>query len=139
MRSPASDAALSRLAWHRKRDRIMAKHSSGPWEARKPSPVQSADSAESRHYNRIKRWIGFADTAIGFGLLVVFLATGWTGTLRDLGVSRGRAKLHPGSISVSADADGDQESDRAALGVLRIPAGAPLPSFQPAAALVAVG
>ncbi|MFY9676522.1 MAG: hypothetical protein WAK13_18830, partial [Terriglobales bacterium] len=46
-------------------------------------PVQSADSAESRHYNRIKRWISFADTAIGFGLLIVLLATGWTGTLRD--------------------------------------------------------
>ena len=43
-----------------------------------------ADSAESRRYNRIKRWLGIADFAIGFGLLVVLLATGWTGTLRDL-------------------------------------------------------
>jgi STE24 endopeptidase len=43
-----------------------------------------ADSAESRRYNRIKRWLGFADLALGFGLLVVLLATGWTGTLRDL-------------------------------------------------------
>ena len=43
-----------------------------------------ADSPESRRYNRIKRWMGFADFAIGFGLLVVLLATGWTGTLRDL-------------------------------------------------------
>ncbi len=43
-----------------------------------------ADSAESRRYNRIKRWLGIADFATGFGLLVVLLATGWTGTLRDL-------------------------------------------------------
>jgi STE24 endopeptidase len=43
-----------------------------------------ADSPESRRYNRIKRWLGVADFAIGFALLVVLLATGWTGTLRDL-------------------------------------------------------
>jgi STE24 endopeptidase len=43
-----------------------------------------ADSAESRHYNRIKRWMGVSDFVIGIGLLVVLLATGWTGTLRDL-------------------------------------------------------
>jgi STE24 endopeptidase len=46
-------------------------------------PVDSADSAESRRYNRIKRWLGVVDFAVGFGLLVVLLATGWTGTLRD--------------------------------------------------------
>src|ERR1017187_6189902 len=44
----------------------------------------STDSAESRRYNRIKRWMGVGDVAIGFGLLVLILATGWTGTLRDL-------------------------------------------------------
>jgi STE24 endopeptidase len=44
----------------------------------------STDSAESRRYNRIKRWMGLADIVIGFALLVVILATGWTGTLRDL-------------------------------------------------------
>jgi STE24 endopeptidase len=43
-----------------------------------------ADSAESRRYNRIKRWLGISDFAIGIGLLVVLLATGWTGSLRDL-------------------------------------------------------
>src|ERR1035441_2010388 len=43
-----------------------------------------ADSPESRRYNRIKRWLGIADFAIGFGLLVVLLATGWTGWMRDL-------------------------------------------------------
>ena len=43
-----------------------------------------ADSEESRRYNRIKRRIGVADFAVGIGLLVALLATGWTGTLRDL-------------------------------------------------------
>jgi STE24 endopeptidase len=43
-----------------------------------------ADSPESRRYNGIKRWLGLADFGIGFGLLVVLLATGWSGTLRDL-------------------------------------------------------
>jgi len=43
-----------------------------------------ADSAESRRYNRIKRWLGISDFAIGIALLVVLLVTGWTGTLRDL-------------------------------------------------------
>jgi STE24 endopeptidase len=43
-----------------------------------------ADSEESRHYNRTKRWLGVADFAVGFGLLVVLLATGWSGTLRDV-------------------------------------------------------
>jgi STE24 endopeptidase len=42
------------------------------------------DSAESRQYNRVKRWVGIADFAVGFGLLVVLLASGWTRTLRDL-------------------------------------------------------
>jgi len=43
-----------------------------------------ADSPESRRYNRIKRWLGIGDFALGFGLLIVLLATGWTGWLRDL-------------------------------------------------------
>jgi STE24 endopeptidase len=42
------------------------------------------DSPESRRYNRIKRWLGVADFVIGFGLLVVLLATGWSAWLRDL-------------------------------------------------------
>ena len=46
-------------------------------------PVHSADSAESRRYNRIKRWMSVADSVIGFGLLILLLVTGWTGTLRD--------------------------------------------------------
>jgi len=53
-----------------------------------------ADSLESRRYNRVKRWLGVADFAIGLGLLVVLLATGWTGTLRDL-AERGASQNYP--------------------------------------------
>ncbi len=48
-----------------------------------PTPVQT-DSAETRGYNRVRRWLGIADFAIGFVFLVVLLATGWSGWLRDL-------------------------------------------------------
>jgi STE24 endopeptidase len=44
----------------------------------------SADSPESRSYNRVKRWLGIADFGLGLGLLVVLLVAGWSGTLRDL-------------------------------------------------------
>jgi len=43
-----------------------------------------ADSAESRRYNRIKRWMGVSDFALGLVFLIVLLALGWTGMLRDL-------------------------------------------------------
>src|SRR5271166_2605394 len=56
-----------------------------------------ADSPESRRYNRIKRWLGVADFALGFGLLVVLLATGWTGTLRDL-AERGASQNYPFAV-----------------------------------------
>src|SRR5208283_804280 len=59
-----------------------------------PVPV---DSAESRRYNRVKRWLGIADFVIGFGLLVVLLATGWTGTLRDL-AERGASQNYPFAV-----------------------------------------
>src|ERR1039458_561173 len=52
-------------------------------DAQETTPVL-ADSPESRRYNRIKRWLGVADFAIGLGVLIVLLATGWTGALRDL-------------------------------------------------------
>jgi len=45
--------------------------------------ADSADTPESRRYNRIKRWLGVADFGLGLGLLIVLLLTGWTGTLRD--------------------------------------------------------
>jgi len=59
------------------------------------TPV-SVDSPDSRRYNRIKRWLGLADMTLGFGLLVVLLATGWTGTLRDLalGEHNGAARTY---------------------------------------------
>jgi STE24 endopeptidase len=44
----------------------------------------ATDSAESRRYNRVKRWLGIADFGVGLLLLVLLLATGWSGTLRDL-------------------------------------------------------
>lgn len=44
----------------------------------------SADSPEVRRYNRIHRWLGIADFILGLVLLIVLLATGWNGTLRDL-------------------------------------------------------
>jgi STE24 endopeptidase len=43
-----------------------------------------ADSPDARRYNRIRRWLGIADFVLALVLLTVLLATGWTGTLRDL-------------------------------------------------------
>src|SRR5258708_2249621 len=56
-----------------------------------------ADSPESRRYNRIKRWLGIGDFVIGLGLLVVLLAAGWTGTLRDL-AERGASQNYPFAV-----------------------------------------
>jgi STE24 endopeptidase len=42
-----------------------------------------ADSPEARQYNRIRRWLGVADFVLGLLFLLVLLATGWNGTLRD--------------------------------------------------------
>src|SRR6266849_8635299 len=44
----------------------------------------SVDSPEARRYNRIRRWLGVADFILGLVLMVALLATGWTGTLRDI-------------------------------------------------------
>src|SRR5258708_8262230 len=44
----------------------------------------AADSPESYRYNSIKRWLGIADFGTGLLLLILLLATGWSGTLRDL-------------------------------------------------------
>ena len=46
-----------------------------------PAPT---DSPEARRYNHIRRWLGIADFLLGVILLIVLLATGWNGTLRDL-------------------------------------------------------
>jgi STE24 endopeptidase len=42
------------------------------------------DSADARRYNRIRRWLGIADFILGLILMVALLATGWSGTLRDV-------------------------------------------------------
>jgi STE24 endopeptidase len=44
----------------------------------------TADKPEARRYNRIKRWLGIADFALGLGMLVLLVATGWSGALRDV-------------------------------------------------------
>ena len=55
------------------------------------SPITAQpDSPEARRYNRIRRWLGIADFAVGFGLLIVLLLTGWTGNLRDLAYQLGK-------------------------------------------------
>jgi STE24 endopeptidase len=46
--------------------------------------ARPADSTESQRYNRIKRWLGIADFGVGLVLLILLLATGGSGTLRDL-------------------------------------------------------
>ena len=43
-----------------------------------------ADSPEVRRYNRIRRWLGISDFALGFAFLVVLLVTRWSDGLRDL-------------------------------------------------------
>jgi STE24 endopeptidase len=53
-----------------------------------PTPTPH-DSPEARRYNKIHRWLGIADFAIGAALLIVLLVTGWTDWLRDLALRRG--------------------------------------------------
>jgi STE24 endopeptidase len=48
-----------------------------------PQSASSPDSPEARRYNRIRRWLGIGDTVAGIALLLLLLATGWTGVLRD--------------------------------------------------------
>lgn len=55
------------------------------------SPITAQpDSPEARRYNKIRRWLGFADFAVGFALLIILLLTGWTGDLRDFAYSLGK-------------------------------------------------
>jgi len=42
------------------------------------------DTPEARRYNRIKRWLGITDFAVGFVFLIILLATRWSDSLRDL-------------------------------------------------------
>ena len=42
------------------------------------------DTPAARRYNRIRRWLGIADFALGLALMVVLLVYGWSGALRDI-------------------------------------------------------
>jgi STE24 endopeptidase len=55
-----------------------------------PPVATHDDTAEARQYSRIHRWISVADTGLGIVFLVVLLATGWTGNLRDIAFRFGR-------------------------------------------------
>ena len=48
------------------------------------STVAQTDSPEARKYNRIRRWLGMGEFALGLALLLVLLLTGWTGWIRDI-------------------------------------------------------
>jgi STE24 endopeptidase len=48
-----------------------------------PNPVEF-DSPEARRYNRVRRWLGIADFAVGLVFLILLLVTGWSDSLRDV-------------------------------------------------------
>jgi STE24 endopeptidase len=48
------------------------------------STVVALDTPEAKRYNRVKRWLGMADSVLGLAMLVVLVSTGWSGTLRDI-------------------------------------------------------
>jgi STE24 endopeptidase len=48
------------------------------------STVAPPDSPEARKYNRVRRWLGIGEFALGLALLLVLLLTGWTGWIRDI-------------------------------------------------------
>jgi STE24 endopeptidase len=52
-------------------------------------PSTSDDSPQARRYNQIHRRLSVADFVIGAAFLIVLLATGWSGWLRDLALRRG--------------------------------------------------
>jgi STE24 endopeptidase len=49
----------------------------------------AVDSPQARRYNRVKRWLGFADLGLGFAFLLGLLVTGWSARLRDLALGSG--------------------------------------------------
>jgi len=54
-----------------------------------------SDSPEAARYNRIRRWLGIGDTALGIALLLALLATGWTGSLRDIALKASYHNSYP--------------------------------------------
>jgi len=57
-----------------------------------PTSNNSPDTPEARRYNQLKRWLGFADLAIGFAFLAVLLLTGWSARLRDFALGPGESR-----------------------------------------------
>lgn len=57
------------------------------------SQINLTGSEKAKHYNRIKRRIGYAELAIGLIYLIAILFTGLTFTLRDLAVSLASAPV----------------------------------------------
>jgi STE24 endopeptidase len=55
-----------------------------------PQSNLPADTDEAREYNRARHWVEIADLAIGFGFLVILLATGWSNWLSNLARHLGR-------------------------------------------------
>src|SRR5215470_17749416 len=49
-----------------------------------------SDPQEALQYNRSKRWAEIAELLVSFGFLIVLIATGWAGSLRDLALRMGR-------------------------------------------------
>ncbi len=49
-----------------------------------PASPRPVDTPEARRYNRLRRRLSMADLVLGFAVLVLLLATGWTGALRDV-------------------------------------------------------
>lgn len=47
------------------------------------NPVAPPDSPGARQYNRIRRWLGIIEFALGLAFLLVLLLAGWSGSLRD--------------------------------------------------------
>ncbi|HLW54797.1 MAG TPA: M48 family metallopeptidase [Candidatus Angelobacter sp.] len=55
-----------------------------------PQVNPHSDPEEARQYNRAKRIVEIAELLISFGFLIVLVATGWSGSLRDLALRLGR-------------------------------------------------
>jgi STE24 endopeptidase len=60
----------------------------------------SPDTPEARRYNQIKRWLGFADLAVGFVFLIALLTTGWSSRLRDLALGPGEHRNYYFAIAL---------------------------------------
>ena len=62
--------------------------------------LATADSPQARRYNQTKRWLGFADLAVGFAFLIVLLATGWSARLRDFALGPDESRNYIVAIAI---------------------------------------